>query len=222
MLFLVPTPIGNLKDITLRALEVLKLVDIILCEDTRKSSILLHHYQISTPLKAMHTHNEHNILAKLIQQMKTGAKMALICDAGMPGISDPGFLITRQAQLEQIPVHCLPGPSAFLPALIYSSFPLHNFLFLGFAPHKKGREGFFANLQKQLYTLVLYESPHRLINTLNHLHKYLPDKTIAIVKEISKIHETILRGTAIELLTQLNNSEIRGEYVIVINNNPCI
>lgn len=219
MLFLIPTPIGNLKDITLHALEILRSVDLILCEDTRKSNILLHHYQISTPLRALHTHNEHSLVPDLIRQLKDGRNIALISDAGMPCISDPGYLLNREAQFNNIPIRCLPGATAFLPALIYSAFPLHNFLFLGFAPHKKGRQSFFANLTHKPYTIVIYESPYRLINALEYLKQYLPQAPISISKEISKIHETLIKGSAEELLKLLQQSTIKGEYVIVIDNN---
>lgn len=220
MLFLVPTPIGNLKDITLHALEVLKSVDLILCEDTRKSSILLHHYQINTPLRAFHAHNEYQVLPDILRQLKTERKIALISDAGMPCISDPGFILSREAQNQGIPVRVLPGATAFLPALIYSSFPLHNFLFLGFPPHKKGRQSFFANLSEQKYTIVIYEAPYRLLNTLEYLDKYLPNAPIAISKEISKIYEQTYHGLSRELLKTFATQAIKGEFVIVIDNNP--
>ncbi|HEX8061551.1 MAG TPA: 16S rRNA (cytidine(1402)-2'-O)-methyltransferase, partial [Cyclobacteriaceae bacterium] len=191
-LFLVPTPIGNLADITLRALDVLKQVDTILAEDTRTSSVLLKHYQIDKSLQSFHIFNEHKVLRSLVDRMKKGEVMALVSDAGTPGISDPGFLIIREALAENLVVECLPGPTAFVPALVKSGFPTDRFVFEGFLPHKKGRQTAVKEIADEERTVVLYESPHRLVKLLEQLD---PTRKISVSRELTKIYEETVTGT---------------------------
>lgn len=220
-LYVVPTPVGNLEDITLRALRILQEVDLILAEDTRTSGFLLKHYQIQKPLRAYHQHNEHAIVAHLIDQLKTGTTMALLSDAGTPGISDPGFLLIREAIAAHIPVECLPGPTAFVPALVCSGLPMQRFCFEGFLPVKKGRSQLLQQLSRETRTLILYESPHRLLKTMQDLILHLgQNRKCSVSREISKKFEEHLRGTLQEVYLQLQQKEIRGEYVLVIEGNP--
>jgi len=220
-LYVVPTPVGNLEDITFRALRVLQEVDLILAEDTRTSGFLLKHYQIDKPLRAYHQHNEHAIVQALVEQMKKGTTMALLSDAGTPGISDPGFLLVREAIAAGIPVECLPGPTAFVPALVCSGLPMHRFCFEGFLPVKKGRTQLLQQLSKETRTFILYESPHRLLKTMQDLIHHLGEnRRCCVSREISKKFEEHLRGTLHEVFTQLQQKEIRGEYVLVIEGNP--
>ena len=220
MLYIVPTPIGNLEDITLRAIRVLKEADLILAEDTRTTSKLLKHFGIETPLKAFHAHNEHRVLEEVLLDLESGKQLALVSDAGTPGISDPAFLLTRGCIERNIGVTCLPGATALVPALVLSGFGLDSFTFLGFLPHKKGRATrwkFIADCQE---TVVLYESPHRLERFLREAGQYLPaDRRIAVVREISKLHEEVHRGTAEELgnFFAEHGGKMRGEIVVVID-----
>lgn len=217
-LYIVATPIGNLKDITLRALDVLNEVDIILAEDTRTSKVLLNHYQINKPLWGYHQHNEHVILEKIINEIISGKKIALISDAGTPAISDPGFLLVRECIKNQISVECLPGATAFVPALVLSGFPIQRFIFEGFLPLKKGRQTIFKRWNEEDNTIVFYESPHRLLKTLNELKLYLiNDRKIAVCREISKRFEEVLRGTADEMIQHFQTHNPKGEFVIVIS-----
>ena len=217
-LYLIPTPIGNLKDITLRALELLKEVDIILAEDTRTSSKLLKHYDISKKLVSYHQHNEHKITERLIESLKMGETMALITDAGTPGISDPGFLLTRECIKHDIEVECLPGATAFVPALVNSGLPCDKFVFEGFLPHKKGRQTRLKFLQSETRTIVFYESPHRLLKTLTQFTEYFgEDRQISISREITKIHEETVRGKALELIEYYEKHTLKGEIVIVVS-----
>ena len=216
-LTLVPTPLGNLGDITLRALEILKSVDTILAEDTRTSSVLLKHYGIEKKLSSFHAFNEHKALAGLIRRLSSGEKMALISDAGTPGIADPGFLLVRECLRAGINVDCLPGPTAFLPALVKSGFPCDRFVFEGFVPHKKGRLTFFQEILKEDRTVVVYESPHRLLKTLEQLSELTEgQRLISVSRELTKIHEETITATAEEVLTHFKNEKPRGEIVIVI------
>lgn len=216
-LTLVPTPLGNLGDITLRALEILKSVDTILAEDTRTSSVLLKHYGIEKKLSSFHAFNEHKALAGLIRRLSSGEKMALVSDAGTPGIADPGFLLVRECLRAGITVDCLPGPSAFLPALVKSGFPCDRFVFEGFVPHKKGRLTFFQEILKEDRTVVVYESPHRLMKTLEQLSELTEgQRLISVSRELTKIHEETITATAEEVLTHFKNEKPRGEIVIVI------
>lgn len=219
MLYIVPTPIGNLGDITHRALEVLSAVDLILAEDTRVSQRLLAKYEIRTPLRAYHAHNEHQTTANILELLQEGKTLALISDAGTPGISDPGFMLVRACREAGEEVVVLPGPTAFVPALIGSGFPCDRFFFEGFLPHKKGRQSRWKFLATIPHTLVLYESPYRLIKCLEEIQKYFVEiRNVCVVREISKIHEQYHYGTAADLLTyfEKNPDKVKGEMVILI------
>ncbi|MDQ2752553.1 MAG: 16S rRNA (cytidine(1402)-2'-O)-methyltransferase [Bacteroidota bacterium] len=217
MLHLVPTPIGNLKDITLRALELLQSVEVILCEDTRTSSKLLQHYNIQKPLSSYHQHNEHKILQHIIQQLLSGKSMALITDAGTPGISDPAFLLVRECIKNNIQVECLPGATAFVIALVNSGLPINRFVFEGFLPLKKGRHTLLTLLSTEERTIVLYESPMRLLKTLKELIEYFgAERQCSISRELTKFFEENKRGTLREVLDYFSAKEVKGEIVIVI------
>ena len=217
MLYVVPTPVGNLEDITLRALRVLKEVDLVLAEDTRTSSILFKHYDIHTPLQSYHKFNEHQTVEKLCEQLQSGVNMALISDAGTPSISDPGFLLIRACVERDIEVVCLPGSTAFVPALVNSGLPINEFAFYGFLPLKKGRNTMLQTLAQEQKTFVLYESPFRLVKTLQALATTLGNQRKASVsREISKIHEETKRGTLEELENYYTTNPPKGEIVIVV------
>ncbi|MFZ1808368.1 MAG: 16S rRNA (cytidine(1402)-2'-O)-methyltransferase [Cyclobacteriaceae bacterium] len=217
-LYLVPTPIGNLGDITLRSLEILKQVDIILAEDTRKSGILLKHYNIQKPLVSFHIFNEHKKLTSLVEKMKSGETMALVSDAGTPGISDPGFLLTRACLQEGIKLECLPGATAFVPALVKSGFPTDRFVFEGFLPHKKGKQTLLKKLSQEERTVIVYESPHRLEKTLTQmLEIFDEERRISVSRELTKIHEETITGTLKEVAAHFNEHKVKGEIVIVID-----
>jgi len=216
-LTIVPTPIGNLDDITLRALAVLRHADIVLAEDTRTSSKLLKHHGVETRLQPYHKFNEHKSLQRYIEQIKSGANLALISDAGTPGISDPGFLLVRECVQNNIEVECLPGPTALIPALVVSGLPCDRFMFEGFLPHKKGRKSRLERISEQQYTVVLYESCHRLVKTLNELAQHCNEnRQVVVAKELTKLHEEIWRGTLAEVLKDIVNKTVKGEYVIVL------
>jgi 16S rRNA (cytidine1402-2'-O)-methyltransferase len=217
-LYLVPTPVGNRADITLRALDVLKSVDVVLAEDTRTSGALLSHYGISRPLQAFHIHNEHHAAAKLIERMVAGERFALVSDAGTPGIADPGFLLVRACRQAGLNVECLPGATALIPALVQSGFPCDRFVFEGFLPHKKGKQTTLKRLADEDRTVVVYESPHRLLKTLEELLTHLgPDRAISVSRELTKIHEETVTGRSHEVLAHFQGKEIKGEIVIVID-----
>ena len=217
MLYLVPTPIGNLKDITLRALEVLKQVDLILAEDTRTTSKLLNHYQVSTPLTPYHQHNEHKVLSHLVSQLQAGKTMAVVTDAGTPGISDPAFLLVRECVKEGIKVESLPGATAFVPALVNSGLPCNRFVFEGFLPLKKGRQTLLKKLAEEERTIILYESPMRLVKTLEELAQYLgTDRPCSVSRELTKLFEENKRGTLQEVADHFKSKTVKGEIVIVI------
>ena len=217
MLHLVPTPLGNLKDITLRAIEVLQTADVILCEDTRTSSRLLQHYNIQKPLSPYHQHNEHKILQHLVDQLLTGKNFALITDAGTPGISDPAFLLVRECIKNEIKVECLPGATAFVPALVNSGLPINRFVYEGFLPLKKGRHTLLSRLADEERTIVLYESPMRLVKTLAELITYFgADRLCSISRELTKMFEENKRGTLQEVHDYFKQKEVKGEIVIVI------
>ena len=217
MLYLVPTPIGNLKDITLRALEVLKEVDVILAEDTRNTSRLLNHYQIQNPLSPYHQHNEHKIVQHLIDQLATGKKMAVVTDAGTPGISDPAFLLVRECIRNSIRIETLPGATAFVPALVNSGLPTNRFVFEGFIPVKKGRHTLLTGLSTEERTIILYESPMRLLKTLEDLIKYFgEERKCCVSREISKMFEENARGSLAEVSEHFKKKTVKGEIVIVI------
>lgn len=217
-LYLVPTPIGNLEDITLRALRVLKEVDLILAEDTRTSSVLLKKYDIHTRMESHHKFNEHKTAAGVCEKILSGINIALISDAGTPGISDPGFLLVRTCVEAGVEVETLPGATAFVPALVNSGFPCDRFCFEGFLPVKKGRQTKFRELAREERTLILYESPYRLVKTLGQLVEFFgPERQAAVCREISKMHEACKRGTVAELFGWYSQNEPKGEIVIIIS-----
>ena len=217
MLYIVPTPVGNLEDITLRALRVLKEVDLILAEDTRTSSVLLKHYDIHRPLQSYHKFNEHKAVEMLVERLKGGETMALVSDAGTPGISDPGFLLARECVRAGVEVQCLPGATAFVPALVASGLPCDKFVFEGFLPQKKGRMTRLLQLGAEDRTIVLYESPYRVVKTLEQLAEVMgPDRQVAVCREISKVHEQTVRGTLSEALAHFREHAPKGEFVIII------
>lgn len=213
-----PTPIGNLEDITLRALHILKSVNLILAEDTRKSGILTKHYEIDKPLNSFHIFNEHQKVAGLIKRMKDGETMALVSDAGTPGISDPGFLLVRACLSEGLKIECLPGPTAFVPALVKSGFPTDRFVFEGFLPHKKGKHTLLKKLAEEERTIVLYESPHRLEKTLEQMIEFFGEqRLVSVSRELTKVHEETFTGPLTEVLAHFHKEKVRGEIVIVID-----
>ncbi|MBK8444837.1 MAG: 16S rRNA (cytidine(1402)-2'-O)-methyltransferase [Sphingobacteriales bacterium] len=217
MLHIVPTPVGNLADITLRALDTLRRADLILAEDTRTTAKLLQHYQIAVPTASFHAHNEHAALAKYIEQLKSGKHIALVSDAGTPAISDPGFLLVRAAVQADIAVECLPGATAFVPALVASALPCDRFIFEGFLPHKKGRKSRWLQLKEEERTLVFYESPFRLTHLLEEVTIFCGDeRPVAVARELSKLHEEIKRGTAAEVLEYFRQKGVKGEIVVVV------
>jgi 16S rRNA (cytidine1402-2'-O)-methyltransferase len=216
-LFIVPTPIGNLEDITLRALRILREADLILAEDTRKSGILLKHYEISQKMQPFHAFNEHKALTGMVEKLKSGMSIALISDAGTPGISDPGFLLVRECLNENIPVECLPGATAFVPALVNSGFASESFVFEGFLPHKKGRQTKLSTLSAETRTMIFYESPHRLVKTLEQFSQFFGNERMASVsRELTKVYEENIRGTLEELTMHFKNKIVKGEIVIVV------
>lgn len=217
MLYLVPTPIGNLKDITLRALEVLKEVDLILAEDTRTSSFLLNHYEIKKPLSPYHQHNEHQVLHHLVSQLLEGKKMAVVTDAGTPGISDPAFLLVRECIKVGIKVECLPGATAFVPALVNSGIPANRFTFEGFLPVKKGRQTLLKSLAEEPRTMIFYESPNRLVKTLEEFITYFGEnRQCSVSRELTKMFEENKRGTLLEVCNHFKGQGVKGEIVIVL------
>lgn len=217
MLYLIPTPIGNLKDITLRALELLKEVDVILAEDTRTTSHLLNHYQITKPLTPYHQHNEHKIVDHLVQQLAAGKRMALVTDAGTPGISDPAFLLVRACVRNQIAVQSLPGPTAFVPALVNSGIPTTRFCFEGFLPLKKGRHTLLERLKTEERTMIFYESPMRLVKTLQDFSSYFGfNRQCSVSRELTKMFEETIRGTLQEVTEYFMQKTVKGEIVIVV------
>jgi len=216
-LYLIPSPIGNLGDITYRAVEVLQRADVILCEDTRTSGVLLRHYNVQKPLTPYHAHNEHKVLPHLIEQLIAGKTFALITDAGTPGISDPGFLLIRECHRNNIPVECLPGATAFVPALVQSGLTSNRFVFEGFLPLKKGRQTMLKILAVEQRTIILYESPHRLVKTLNELATYLgAERQAAVCRELTKMFEETNRNTVSALAAHYEQHPPKGEIVIVI------
>lgn len=217
MLTLVPTPVGNLDDITMRAIKVLKAVDVILCEDTRTSGILFKHFGIEGRLMSHHKFNEHKTAHALAQRMAAGEQMALVTDAGTPAVSDPGFLLVRECVEQGVEVQCLPGATAFVPALACSGLPCERFTFEGFLPQKKGRQTRLRELAEEPRTMIFYESPHRVVKTLGQFAEFFgPDRRASVSREISKIHEQTVRGTLEELLAHFSGNEPRGEFVIIV------
>jgi 16S rRNA (cytidine1402-2'-O)-methyltransferase len=217
MLYLVPSPIGNLADITFRAIEVLKSVDLILAEDTRTSGKLLRHYNIEKPTSAYHQHNEHKIVSHLTEQLMSGKTMALITDAGTPGVSDPAFLLVRECIKNDIKVECLPGATAFVPALVNSGLPMNSFCFEGFLPLKKGRQTFLKKMAEEERTMVFYESPMRLVKTLKNFIEYFgAERECSVSRELTKIYEENKRGTLQEVFNYFEAKSVKGEIVIVV------
>lgn len=220
-LYIIPTPIGNLEDMTLRAIRILKEVDLILAEDTRNSAKLLKHYQIATRMQSFHQYNEHKILQGIVEKILSGEKIALISDAGTPGISDPGFILVRECVKNGLEVECLPGATAFVPALVNSGLASDKFFFEGFLPHKKGRKTRLEILAQSPYTLILYESPFRLVKTLEQLAEHFgDDRQASVARELTKIYEETKRGTLKELTDYFKSKKIQGEIVIVIEGKP--
>ena len=216
-LVLIPSPIGNLEDITIRAIETIKNVDLILCEDTRRTIKLLNHLGIKKKLKSYHMFNEHSLIEKCINDIKAGVKTGLLSDAGTPGISDPGYLIVKKCIDNHIDVECLPGPTALIPALVVSGLPSERFTFEGFLPIKKGRKTRLEELSSEKRTMIFYESPHKLIKTLtDFLKTFGPERQVSITKEISKVFESTVRGNLKEVLNQISDIKVKGEFVIVV------
>lgn len=217
MLFVVPTPVGNMEDMTFRAIKVLKEVDFILAEDTRTSSVLLHHFEIKNELHSHHKFNEHQTCQKVVERLLAGQTAALISDAGTPGISDPGFMLVRECVKNGIEVQTLPGATAFVPALVSSGLPCDKFVFEGFLPQKKGRQKHIAELKDEMRTMVFYESPYRVVKTLEQFAEVFgEDRQVSCCREISKIHEESVRGTMSEVLQYFREHEPKGEFVIVV------
>ena len=217
-LYIVPTPIGNLEDMTFRAVKVLKEVDVILAEDTRNSGKLLKHFEILTPMQSHHMHNEHKTVENLIKRLQSGETIALISDAGTPAISDPGFLLTRACVENNIDVECLPGATAFVPALVNSGLPNDRFVFEGFLPEKKGRQTRYLALAEEIRTMIFYVSPHKLIKTLEEFIQYFgEERQVSVSRELTKLHEENYRGTAKEVLTHFSQKTIKGEIVAVVS-----
>jgi 16S rRNA (cytidine1402-2'-O)-methyltransferase len=217
MLYLIPSPIGNLQDITFRAIEILKMVDLVLAEDTRTSSRLLNHYQINKPLSPYHQHNEHKVLQHLVEQLMHGKTMAVLTDAGTPGISDPAFLLVRECVKAGIRVECLPGATAFVPALVNSGLPINRFTFEGFLPLKKGRQTLLKQLATEERTMVFYESPMRLVKTLEELIVYFGEgRLCSVSRELTKMFEENKRGTLLEVCNYFKEKTVKGEIVVVV------
>lgn len=219
-LYIVPTPIGNLEDITLRSINVLIDSDLVLCEDTRRSKILMSHYKINTQLKSFHKFNEHKEVESIVEQIKEGKKISLISDAGTPGISDPGFLIVRTCVESEIEIECLPGATAFVPALINSGIPSDKFIFEGLLPVKKGRKTRLEMLSNEKRTMIFYESPHKILKTLNDFKlNFGSERKISISRELTKVYEENIRGTVEEVISFFGDKKIKGEIVIVVEGN---
>lgn len=216
-LYIVPTPIGNLEDMTFRAIKVLKEADLILAEDTRTSAKLMKHFEINTPMMSHHMHNEHQTVEMVVQKIKSGQTVALVSDAGTPAISDPGFLLTRACVENQIEVECLPGATAFVPALVNSGLPNDKFVFEGFLPDKKGRQTRYLILAEETRTIILYVSPHKLVKTLQEFKEYFGiDRQISVSRELSKLHEETVRGTVEEVLNHFDTKAPKGEIVVIV------
>ncbi|TRZ46133.1 16S rRNA (cytidine(1402)-2'-O)-methyltransferase [Robertkochia solimangrovi] len=222
-LFVVPTPIGNLEDITLRAIRILKEADLILAEDTRNSGKLLKHLEISTPMQSHHMHNEHRTVEQIVRRIQEGTTVALISDAGTPAISDPGFLLVRACVEAGVDVECLPGATAFVPALVNSGLPNDRFLFEGFLPVKKGRQTRLTELADEARTMIFYESPHKLLKTLENFITYFgSERPVSVSRELSKLHEETVRGSLQEVLDHFTHHAPRGEFVVVIGGKPAV
>ena len=217
MLYIIPTPIGNLKDITVRALDVLKEVYLILAEDTRQTKKLLNHYEITTAIDSLHQHNEHKKVESIVDKLSAGITIAQVSDAGTPGISDPGFLLIRECLKHNIRVECLPGATAFVPALVKSGLPCEKFVFEGFLPHKKGRQTRLKELATETRTIVFYESPYRLVKTLKQFTEFMdPERQVSVSRELTKIYEETKNGTVAEVADYFEQKGVKGEIVIIL------
>jgi len=217
-LYIVPTPIGNLEDMTFRAVKILQEVDLILAEDTRTSGKLLKHFEITTQMHSHHMHNEHKMVNRIVERLKSGETIALISDAGTPAISDPGFLLTRACIQNDIDVECLPGATAFVPALVNSGLPNDKFVFEGFLPVKKGRQTRLKILSEEERTMIFYESPHKLLKTLTHFQEYFgEERLVSVSRELTKLYEETVRGTVTEVLAHFENKAPKGEFVVVVD-----
>jgi len=219
LIHIIPTPIGNLEDITLRSIRILSELDLILAEDTRVTKKLLRHYNIETPMLSYHAFNEHKMLADIINKINNGISVGLVSDAGTPSISDPGFLLIRECIKNNVEIICLPGPTASIPALVQSGLPCERFIFEGFIPLKKGRKKRLAEIINQSKTSIIYESPHRIIKTLNELAVLCPERSIVVLKELTKIYESTYRGSVLEVLDSIGKSKIKGEFIIILSGN---
>ena len=219
LIHIIPTPIGNLEDITLRSIRILSELDLILAEDTRVTKKLLRHYNIETPMLSYHAFNEHKMLADIINKINNGVSVGLVSDAGTPSISDPGFLLIRECIKNNVEIICLPGPTASIPALVQSGLPCERFVFEGFLPLKKGRKKRLAEIINQSKTSIIYESPHRIIKTLNELAVLCPERLIVVLKELTKIYESTYRGSVLEVLDSIGKSKIKGEFIIILSGN---
>ncbi|MAZ55787.1 MAG: 16S rRNA (cytidine(1402)-2'-O)-methyltransferase [Flavobacteriales bacterium] len=219
LIHIIPTPIGNLEDITLRSIRILSELDLILAEDTRVTKKLLRHYNIETPMLSYHAFNEHKMLADIINKINTGVNVGLVSDAGTPSISDPGFLLIRECIKNNIEIICLPGPTASIPALVQSGLPCERFVFEGFLPLKKGRKKRLSEIINQNKTSIIYESPHRIIKTLNELAVACPERSIVVLKELTKIYESTYRGSVLEVLDSIGKSKVKGEFIIILSGN---
>ena len=219
LIHIIPTPIGNLEDITLRSIRILSELDLILAEDTRVTKKLLRHYNIETPMLSYHAFNEHKMLADIINKINTGVNVGLVSDAGTPSISDPGFLLIRECIKNNVEIICLPGPTASIPALVQSGLPCERFVFEGFLPLKKGRKKRLSEIINQNKTSIIYESPHRIIKTLNELAVACPERSIVVLKELTKIYESTYRGSVLEVLDSIGKSKVKGEFIIILSGN---
>ena len=216
-LYLVPTPIGNLEDMTFRAIRTLKEVDLILAEDTRTTGKLLKHFEIGTQMMSHHMHNEHKMVDRIVERIQSGASVALVSDAGTPAISDPGFLLSRACVQANVPIECLPGATAFVPALVNSGLPNDKFVFEGFLPVKKGRQTRLLLLAEETRTMIFYESPHKLLKTLGHFSEYFgEDRRVSVSRELTKMFEETKRGTLKEVIAYYNKNTLKGEIVVVV------
>lgn len=217
LFFLVPTPLGNLEDITLRAVRVLREVDLILAEDTRTTGVLLKHHSVRNRLKSYHVFNEHRIVGEIIDELKKGIRIALVSDAGTPGISDPGYLIVKECIQHNIPFECLPGPTALVPALVNSGLPADSFVFMGFLPVKKGRNRIFTTLKNEARTMIFYESPHKLQKTLEDMERnFGSERVVSVSRELTKLHEETIRGNLSSVKDHFSGHKPKGEFVIVV------
>ncbi len=220
VLYVIPTPVGNLEDMTFRGVRLLQEADLVLAEDTRTSGKLLKHFEVATPMKSYHMHNEHKVVKELVEELKSKDSFALITDAGTPGISDPGYLLIKECIDNDIRVECLPGATAFVPALVSSGLPTNEFAFIGFIPVKKGRQKKMKELEDETKTMIIYESPHKLLKTLHDFIAYVgEDRLVSVSRELSKLYEEHVRGTLREVIEHFEEKKPKGEFVIIVDGN---